>query len=176
MKIGVFGSAAGDMNSSLLEKARELGREIANRGHIIVTGACTGLPYEAVKGARSAGGKSIGFSPGKDLKYHKENYGFPEDAADKIIFTGLSKKGRNVISVEDAEASVFISGRIGTLNEFTIAYDSGKIMGVLTGTGGAADMIKDIVEKLKKKTSGVVIYESDPAKLIKKITEAGCRK
>ncbi|MBW2977717.1 hypothetical protein KY331_02625 [Candidatus Woesearchaeota archaeon] len=170
MKIGVYGSAAGVVDS-VIPKAREIGKQIALNGHIVVTGACTGLPYEAVKGARSAGGKSIGYSPGKDLEDHKNAHGFPEDAADKIIFTGLSKKGRNVISVETSDASVFISGRMGTLNEFTIAYDSGKIIGVLTETGGVADMVKGIIERLKKSTKGVVIYESDPKKLIQKISE-----
>jgi len=170
MKIGVYGSATG-VKEEIIPKAKEIGKQIALTGNIIVTGGCTGLPYEAVKGARENNGKSIGFSPGKDLKEHTEKYGFPEDSADELIFTGKGIKIRNVMSVKDSDASVFVSGRIGTLNEFTIAYDEGKIMGVLTETGGVADMIKDIIDKLQKPTTGVVIYESDPTKLIKKIIE-----
>lgn len=170
MKIGVYGSA-NSVKEEVIPKAREIGRQIALQGHVVVTGACTGLPYEAVKGAREVNGKSIGYSPAKDIEEHKNKYGFPVDAADEIIFTGVSLKGRNVLSVEESEVSVFISGRMGTLNEFTIAYDSGKIMGVLVDTGGVADLVKSIIETLKKETKGKVIYESDPKKLIEKIIE-----
>jgi uncharacterized protein (TIGR00725 family) len=149
MKIGVYGSAAGVVDS-VIPKAMEIGRQIALNGHIVVTGACTGLPYEAVKGARETGGKSIGYSPAKDLKDHISHYKFPKDAADDLIFTGAGLKGRNVLSVEGCEACVFISGRMGTLNEFTIAYDNGKIIGILSGTGGMTDLVYDIVQYLKK--------------------------
>lgn len=150
MKIGVYGSAT-EFIDSVIPKAREIGRQIALNGHTVITGACTGLPYEAVKGAREIGGKSIGYSPASNLKEHLNKFKFPADAADEIIFTGLGKKGRNVLSVEESEASVFISGRIGTLNEFTIAYDNGKIMGILTGTGGVTDLVKNIIDYLKKR-------------------------
>ncbi|MBW2992492.1 hypothetical protein KY345_04710 [Candidatus Woesearchaeota archaeon] len=170
MKIGVYGSAAGVVDS-IIPKAREIGRQIALNNHIVVTGACTGLPYEAVKGAREAGGLSVGFSPADNLEEHKNKFNFPEDSADDLIFTGAGLKGRNVLSVESSEAAVFISGRMGTLNEFTIAYDTGKIIGVLTETGGATDKIRELIEYFQKPTKGVVIYESDPERLIKKITE-----
>jgi hypothetical protein len=170
MRIGVYGSAAGVVEE-VIPKAREIGRQIALNKHTLITGACTGLPYEAVKGARKANGKSIGYSPAKDLQQHKDELGFPSDAADEIIFTGLGKKGRNVMSVESCDACIFISGRMGTLNEFTIAYDTGKIIGILTETGGATDLIKNIIDYLKKETKGIVIYESDPKLLIQKIIE-----
>jgi uncharacterized protein (TIGR00725 family) len=148
MKIGVYGSAAG-VDESVVSKARDIGRQIALKGHVLVTGACTGLPYEAVKGAREKKGKSIGYSPAKDMGGHVNEHNFPQDSADEIVFTGLGKKGRNVVSVESCDACIFISGRMGTLNEFTIAYDNGKIMGVLTGTGGACDMVQDMVNKFQ---------------------------
>lgn len=170
MKIGVYGSAAG-IDESVVPKAREIGRQIALKGHILVTGACTGLPYEAVKGAREEKGKSVGYSPAKNMEGHTNEHNFPQDSADEIIFTGLGKKGRNVVSVESCDSCIFISGRMGTLNEFTIAYDNGKIMGVLTGTGGACDMVQGLIEAFQKKTSGVVIYDEDPINLIKKICE-----
>ena len=63
MKIGVYGSASGELSDETKEKAREIGRQIAKKGHIVVTGACLGLPYEAVLGAYEVGGKCIGYSP-----------------------------------------------------------------------------------------------------------------
>jgi len=169
MKIGVYGSAAGNIDSSLLEKARELGREIAKRGHIIVTGACTGLPYQAVLGAKEKGGKAIGFSPARDIDEHTEIYGFPVKGFDEIKFTGLGKKGRNVVSVHNCDAAVFISGRIGTLNEFTIAYDDNVDIGILEGTGGFTSIAKFVIDSLKKETKSKVVYDFNPAELIKKL-------
>src|SRR5207245_6436968 len=61
---------------------------------------------------------------------------------------------------------VFIAGSIGSLNEFTIAYDEGKIIGCLTGTGGVADEIKSIAETFPKKTKARIFYDDDPAQLI----------
>lgn len=170
MRIGVFGSGGGTTNSALL-LAKEIGRQIALTNHTLVTGACTGLPYEAVKGAREKNGKSTGYSPAKNMQDHINEYRFPADAADKIIFTGLGYKGRNVLSVESCDACVFISGRIGTLNEFTIAYDSGKIIGILTGTGGITDLVQQIIQHLKKETKAKIIFDSDSKKLIQEINE-----
>jgi hypothetical protein len=57
---------------------------------------------------------------------------------------------------------------MGTLNEFTVAYETGKIIGVLKNSGGTADLIEGIVSNLNKKTNSVLIYEEDPEKLILK--------
>ncbi len=59
-----------------------------------------------------------------------------------IIFTGFGYKGRNVINVRCADIVLILGGATGTLNEFTIAYDEGKIIGVLEGSGGIADHIE----------------------------------
>lgn len=87
-----------------------------------------------------------------------------------MIFTGFGLKGRNVPFVRTCDGIIAISGRIGTLNEFTIAYDEGKTIGILKGTGGISDRIEDIVDKSGKE-GGKVIYESDPHLLVAKITK-----
>jgi hypothetical protein len=51
MKIAVYGSASGEISQETREKARKIGREIARREHDLITGACPGLPYEAVEAA-----------------------------------------------------------------------------------------------------------------------------
>jgi len=60
-------------------------------------------------------------------------------------------------------------GRMGTLNEFTIAFEDAKPIGVLTETGGTADMIKEIIERAHR--PGNVIYDSDPKRLVERIIE-----
>jgi hypothetical protein len=70
-----------------------------------------------------------------------------------------------------ADAVIFICGRMGTLNEFTICFEDDRLIGVLEGTGGTADMIREIIEKTHK-GPGRIIYEKDPKKLVEKICQA----
>jgi len=60
---------------------------------------------------------------------------------------------------------VIICGRIGTLNEFTSAFEDGKPIGVLEGTGGMADFIREVVEK-SHRGPGRIVYSSDPKELL----------
>jgi uncharacterized protein (TIGR00725 family) len=164
IKIGVMGSA--EDAAAVLEKAVALGKAIAARKAILLTGATTGLVYATGKAAHDAGAMHIGISPGHDEHEHVEKYKLPVDACDAIIYTGFGLKGRNVVLVRSCEIVIFISGSIGSLNEFTIAYDEGKIIGCLTGTGGVADEIGRITEVLRKETKARVFYGDDPNKLL----------
>ena len=65
MKISVYGSAAGS-SETVKENARKIGQQIAIKGCILITGACPGIPYEAVLAAREKNGETIGFSPWKN--------------------------------------------------------------------------------------------------------------
>lgn len=61
--IGVMGSASGPIDTAVAGLARELGRAIARAGCTLITGACPGLPQEAVLGAAECGGLVLGISP-----------------------------------------------------------------------------------------------------------------
>jgi len=167
LKIGVIGSGS-DVEQEIMKKSKKIGEEIARMGHILLTGSGPGLPYEAVKGAKEAGGFAIGISPASDLREHTERYKFPTEFFDVLIFTGFGPKGRNVPFIRTCDGVIVISGRIGTLNEFTIAYDEGKIIGVLKGTGGISGSIEDLVKKSGKK-GGKIIYESDSKSLVREL-------
>jgi len=167
VKIAVIGSGI-NAQKQINMKAREIGREIAKADCILVTGSGNGLPYEAVKGAKEIGGTTIGISPASNIQEHIERYRFPVEAFDVLIFTGFGLKGRNVPFIRTCDGVIAISGRIGTLNELTIAYDEGKTIGVLKGTGGISDMVEDLVRKSGKK-GGKVIYESDSESLTKEL-------
>lgn len=168
LKIGVFGSS-GKVTEELRRKAFELGKEIAKHDCILVTGATTGLPHEAVKGAKEGGGFVVGISPAHDMEEHANKYGLPKESHDVIIFTGFGRKGRNLINVRSCDASIFISGSYGTLNEFTTAYDERKVMGVLEGTEGVSGHLKEIVKICNKETGAKIFYDSDPGKLVEKL-------
>ena len=165
-KIGVMGSAETIADTTLREKAVALGQAIAGRDLILLTGATTGLIYETGKAAIEAGALHIGISPASDEREHIERYELPVDACSAIIFTGFGLKGRNVVLVRSCHVVLVIAGSFGSLNEFTIAYDEGKVIGCLTGTGGVADEIKRLISTFQKPTKSRVVYEADPEKLV----------
>ncbi|MDO8467025.1 MAG: LOG family protein [bacterium] len=168
-KICVSGAAeTGHCAIDALEKAEQIGREIANAGMVLVTGATTGIPYWSAKGAKEAGGIVIGLSPASSEAAHIKSYKLPTDYHDVIVYTGFDYSGRNLLLTRSADAVITICGRLGTLNEFTIAFEDHKPIGVLTGTGGMADMIKDIVDK-SHRGPGKVIYDPDPKSLVEKL-------
>jgi len=153
-----------------LAMAEKLGQEIVWHNGVIVTGATTGMPYWAAKGAKMAGGVSIGISPAASEIAHIKSYRLPIDYFDLIMYTGFNYSGRNLLLVRSSDAIVITCGRMGTLNEFTIAFEDDKPIGVLDleGHDGTTDMIKDII-KTAKRGPGKVVYDKDPKKLIEKL-------
>src|SRR5712691_8023855 len=172
IKIGVMGSAEENSPAELREKAVALGRSIAARNVILLTGATTGLVYATGKAAHDAGALHVGISPAHDEREHVEAYALPTDACDAIIYTGFGLKGRNVVLVRSCDVVVFIAGSIGSLNEFTIAYDEGKIIGCLIGTGGVADELKKLTQLFSKQSKSQMFYDNDPVRLIDKCLAA----
>jgi hypothetical protein len=84
-----------------------------------------------------------------------------------VIYSGFGFKGRNVIAVRSADIVILFAGGIGSLNEFTIAYDEGKIIGLLRGTGGVADLAQTLLDTLPVRSTGaVVIADPDPEQLV----------
>src|SRR3989440_11755684 len=168
IKVGVMGSADENSPAELREKTVALGRSIAARNVILLTGATTGLVYTTGKATHDAGALHVGISPAHDKREHVEHFGLPTDACDAIIYTGFGLKGRNVVLVRSCDVVLLIAGSIGSLNEFTIAYDEGKIIGCLSGTGGVADEIEELVKIFQKKTEARVFYDDEPKRLIDK--------
>ena len=73
------------------------------------------------------------------------------------------------MSTADCDAGIIMAGRWGSLNEFTCLTDFGKVLGVLTETGGIADELKSLTEKISKKGSGKVIFNNSPEKLLMEV-------
>ena len=135
MKIAVCGSGLVEIKE-FLERAKELGMEIAKSANILLTGGGAGYPYAALQGAISKNGKVICYSPAKNKQEHIEKYCFPFEEKEEYIFTGMGIPGRNLPLVQNADAVIIIGGQIGTLNEFTIAFAENKKIGILEGMGG----------------------------------------
>ena len=172
IKVGVMGSAASesarlDTGNTLVTKAERLAEAIAAKDVVLLTGATTGLVYVVGKTAHDAGSFHIGISPGSNEREHVDVYKLPLDACDALIYTGFGLKGRNVVLVRSCEVVLFVAGAMGSLNEFTIAHDEGKVIGCLTGTGGVADEVEYLLQKFGKRgTSARIFQNEDPEKLI----------
>ena len=169
LKVGIMGGATGVMSKEVLAQAHELGRAVAKAGCILITGGCPGLPLAAACGAKEYGGLVVGISPGLSLDEHVYKYGSPTEFHDLLIFTGSGLMGREVVNIRSSDIVVIVGGRSGTLGELAISYDEGKLIGVLTGTGGISDMVEDILAACAKDTGSRVVYDADPGRLIEEL-------
>jgi len=176
IQVGVMGSAGGRMKRGIRQKARELGQAIAEQNCVMVTGACPGLPYDAVCGCKAAGGMTAGISPALDLYEHINRYQSPYEGFDVMIYTGDGLMGREVTGIRSCDIVVLLGGRSGTLGEFAIAYDEGKVIGVLSGTGGVADHVDELVTIINKKTGAHLEFDDNPRKLMERLIKAYVRR
>jgi uncharacterized protein (TIGR00725 family) len=166
IQIGVMGSAGGMLSNDELELARRLGRRIAERDCVIVTGACPGLPHAAVLGAYEAGGESLGVSPARSREEQLEVFQSPLVPYSAIVFTGSGLMGREVHNIHSSDFVLFVGGRSGTLGEFCIAYDEGKLIGVLRNSGGISNDFAGIAKLVQKETGAVIVEDDDPERLV----------
>ena len=171
LKVGVMGAASGDFTAQERADARELGRIIAARGMVLISGSAPGLPLESALGAQAAGGLSIGISPALSLDEHLHVYHSPVEGFDVLIYTGSGLMGREIVNIRSSDIVLIVNGHSGTLGEFAIAYDEGKLIGVLQGSGGIADIVPELVEAIDKETGAAIIYDRDPEKLIDRVVD-----
>lgn len=169
LKIGVMGSADRAIPAEFLHRAELLGEAIASQRCVLITGACPGLPLSAARGAKRRGGLVVGISPGLSLDEHIYKYESPSVHHDVVVFTGSGLMGREVVNIRSSDMVVIIGGSSGTLGELAIAFDEGKLIGVMLGTGGISDHVEDILTACRKDTGARVIYGSDPTKLIEEL-------
>ncbi len=168
-KIAVSGAAETEFVApDSMRDVEMIGQLIAEHGMVTVTGATTGAPFWAAKGAKKAGGLVVGISPAATKREHVEIYKLPLDYHDLIMYTGFGYSGRNLLFTRSADAVITVCGRIGTLNEFTDAFEDAKPQGVLLGEGGTTDMIQDILKNAHRGT-GKVVFDTDPKALIEKV-------
>jgi uncharacterized protein (TIGR00725 family) len=169
--IGVMGSAQEILAEAeqvrLAVVAASLGRAIVEQDCMLITGETPGLPDLVAQAVRQHGGFSVGISAAHSFEEHQEHYGLPRQGSDVVIYTGFGFKGRNVINIRSSDIVVILRGSIGTLNEFTIAYDEGKIIGVVEGTGGVADQVRALVHALAKPTRATLFFDREPGQLLK---------
>ncbi len=146
--ISVIGGGAPTAHAYDLAEA--VGRELAQRGAVVVCGGLGGVMEAACKGAKSAGGVTIGMMPGDDPRAANPWVDYP-------VMTGMGY-ARNVIVVKTGRAAIAVDGAYGTLSEIAHALGDGTpVIGLETwemtsGDGyqmeiARADSPVDAVEK-----------------------------
>lgn len=148
MIISVIGSSTADAQLATL--AESVGRELAEREVTVVCGGLGGVMEAACKGAKSAGGRTIGILPGND----------PSEAnayVDIPICTGIGY-ARNVIVVKTGSAVIAVGGAFGTLSEMGHALADGiPVIGLQTWSlsqsgqpSGAIEIAADPVDAVER--------------------------
>jgi len=169
VKICVSGAAeTGHCGIDAHIQAKEVGREIVRQGAVITSGATTGFPLWAAMGAKEEGGFSVGFSPAASQREHVDVYKLPVDCMDVIVYTGFGFSGRNLLLTRSADAVIVGCGRIGTINEFTIAFEDRKPIGILEGSWATDEVIEHIIQAGHRENKKVV-FDNDPKALVERI-------
>lgn len=142
LQIGVMGSAADLGYSQEVQRiAEEVGKLVAEAGATLVFGAekdSDSLSTAACRGAKSAGGLTIGITYGKGKKVWERH------DADFIVASGLERGGgRETTLVLSCDAVIAVSGGSGTLTELAIAYQAGIPMVAVKGVGGWSEKLAD---------------------------------
>jgi len=139
--IGIIGASETDEKTTQI--AYQIGKEIARREYILVCGGMSGVMESACKGAKDAGGMTIGILPGKD-KTEANPY------VDIPIVTAMSH-ARNAIIVRTADLLIAIGGKYGTLSEIALAKVIDKpIIGVGTWDITGVIRVKTVEEAMEK--------------------------
>lgn len=173
IKLAVSGAAdTTGCGEEALKAARELGREIVRQGAVLITGATTGFPLWSAMGAKDENGISVGLSPASSEKEHIEQYKLPVDYMDLIIYTGAGYPGRDLLMTRTSDAIFIGCGRIGTIHEFTIAFEDKKPIGVLEGDWKTDDIIKEMIaESHRSADNPYIVYDRDPKRLVEKVLD-----
>ena len=121
--VAVAGS--GDAPPEETEVAEQVGRALATAGAVVVCGGLGGVMEGACRGAKAAGGTTVGILPGDERAAANE-------FVDVAIATGLGE-ARNALVVRAADALIAIGGSWGTLSEIALALKAGKrVVGIGT--------------------------------------------
>ncbi|MCL5962677.1 MAG: TIGR00725 family protein [Chloroflexi bacterium] len=116
---------AGECDAEMARLAEEVGWGLAKAGAVLITGGLGGVMEAACKGAKRAGGMTIGILPGSSRREANEYVDIP-------LVTGLGH-ARNVIVAGSADVFIAVGGEYGTLSEIALALKMGvPVIGLRT--------------------------------------------
>jgi len=134
-QVAVIGASSASADA--LAHAEQLGAALVQAGYRIICGGRDGIMAATCRGARTApgwwDGATVGLLPG-DTPANANAW------VDVVIPTGLGL-ARNAVVVRAADAVVMVSGGAGTLSEAALAWQMGKPLCALAGTGGWSERL-----------------------------------
>jgi len=152
--VGVVGSGTCDRSSRAYQLALEVGRLIAQKGGTLICGGLYGVMEAAARGAKQAGGTTVGILPGRQ-RSEQNAY------LDVSIATGMGD-ARNLVNVLSSDVIIAISGGPGTLSEIALALKNGKhVVGLETWHFDAPDF----------DTSALYVAAGSPSEAVEKAFE-----
>jgi uncharacterized protein (TIGR00725 family) len=131
VQIAVIGYNGDRCTEAAAKAAYEAGKEIAKAGATLVCGGLGGVMEQACRGAKDAGGLTIGIIP-------QDDFSFANRYCDVVICSTIGF-ARDFIVACSADGIIAIGGGVGTLTELSVAYMMKKPMVALKGSGGIAD-------------------------------------
>lgn len=151
LQIGVIGSAGNeeypDKNNQrikIYKQAEELGKIIAQKEAILITGGKGGIMESAAKGAKSNGGTTVGFVKGKERLTSN-------DFTDIEVVSGMEGCGEETMLILSCDGIIAVGGGAGTLQELAIAYRNKKPVVILdTGYGWASKLANIYLDDRKR--------------------------
>ena len=163
VQVLVIGSDGDHCTETTYNAAREVGAQVAAKNAILVTGGLGGVMEASCRGAKEKGGMVVGIIPHEDMSYANA-------FCDIIIPTGIGF-ARNFITAYSADTCIVVGGGAGTYIEACVAYQKGKPIVALTGTGGTADKIADTF--LDDRNTVKVMSAASPREAVEKALDFG---
>jgi uncharacterized protein (TIGR00725 family) len=142
--------------------AYEIGEEVALKGAVLITGGLGGVMEAASKGAKNRGGLVVGIIPQGEKRYANAY-------CDVVVPTGLGYS-RNFVTANSGDAVIVVGGGVGTAIEAGAAYQRGKPIVAMRGSGGTADKIGG--KYLDDRQLVEVMEEEDPRIAVEKAFRA----
>ncbi len=158
MQIGVIGSRK-TRNAAALKAAYEVGRLVAKRGAILISGGLDGVMEEACRGAKKEGGLTVGVLPGKSAVT-------ANPYVDVKVVTGM-EWARNQLVALSSDGLIMIQGDCGTLSEACQAWAYGKPIVAIKTTGGYA--AKFAGKRMDEKREDVIVSAKDAKEAVEKL-------
>jgi len=163
VQVLVIGSDGDHCSETSYNAAREVGAQIASKNAILVTGGLGGVMEASCRGAKEKGGMVVGIIPHEDMSYANA-------FCDIIIPTGIGF-ARNFITAYSADTCIVVGGGAGTYIEACVAYQKGKPIVAIAGTGGTADKIADTF--LDDRNTVKVMSAASPKEAVEKALDFG---
>jgi hypothetical protein len=141
-QIGIAGSWDQTLPPWVYQTAEALGRNIAERGDIVFTGGSTGVMEAAMRGAKKAGGVTVGLLPTARRNEYVHLGGY----IDIHVMTGMGELGKMAPLIQSVSGLIGIAGGSGTLIEIAMAYTEAKPVVLIPVQGYTSAALRSVLK------------------------------